>query len=149
MFVTGLAFPNDKYPESSTSQRLRLLSIPDDISRKFCQPEWPIALRRRRSNTAFVSMPKASIDEYGPFSRFVRQIRRAGQRANIAAKSDLQATQHRRNLIFCLRPLLPDSTHQLGARPISRRLVAQPLHSAASSMRLPAANSSSDRTCAK
>ena len=73
------AFPNDDHMPAGFLQRGLLFFIALDVTFEFLLPEFDVGFRHRGDFTAFMAMPKATVDENHcmPFGQ--NDIRMAGQ----------------------------------------------------------------------
>jgi hypothetical protein len=87
---TCLALPHDQNSPSQFFEYSDVRCIPNDIALKFVLPINAIAGRYQESVLAIVAVPKAPMDENGPFAGVEDQIRTAWKLLTVKAVPESQ-----------------------------------------------------------
>ena len=112
--VFRLALPDDEDPKALLPQLGNYASVSCDVRFELRSPERRIVLRRSGAATSLVAVPEAAMNEDGPPTSSVRDVRTSGQVPirNAIAKTELGDSSPNRELGG--RALLPDSAHPGG-----------------------------------
>lgn len=86
-------------------------SISRGVGGELGTPKLAVALGHGRFRATDVSMPKAPVDEYGPSSPSIGDVRRSWQIPVADAEAMAEGVQNRANLLLSSSAVLSNATH--------------------------------------